>query len=52
MSYEELLTELALTDERFIVMTAENRALIRKLPQLLGNRFIAIISRDLVFGCS
>src|ERR1700761_5447572 len=40
MSYEELLTELALTDERFIVMTAENRALIRKLPQLLGSRFI------------
>jgi transketolase len=40
MSYEELLTELALSDERFIVMTAENRALTRKLPQLLGNRFI------------
>ena len=40
MSYEELLTELALSDERFIVMTAENRALIRKLPQLLGSRFI------------
>jgi transketolase len=40
MSYEELLTELALADERFIVMTAENRALIRKLPQLMGGRFI------------
>src|ERR1700754_3351904 len=40
MSYEELLTELALSDDRFIVMTAENRALIRKLPQLLGRRFI------------
>lgn len=40
MSYEELLTGLAIKDERFIVMTAENRALIRKLPQLLGNRFI------------
>lgn len=40
MTYEELLTELALSDERFIVMTAENRALIRKLPQLLGSRFI------------
>jgi transketolase len=40
MSYEELLTELSLADERFIVMTAENRALIRKLPQLLGKRFI------------
>lgn len=40
MSYEELLTELSLADERFIVMTAENRALIRNLPQLLGKRFI------------
>lgn len=40
MSYEELLTELALADERFIVMTAENRALIRKLPQLMGGRFV------------
>ena len=40
MSYEELLTELSLVDERFIVMTAENRALIRNLPQLLGKRFI------------
>lgn len=40
MSYEELLTGLAIKDERFIVMTAENRALIRELPQLLGNRFI------------
>lgn len=40
MTYEELLTELALDDERFIVMTAENRALIRKLPQVLGKRFI------------
>jgi len=40
MSYEELLTELAVADDQFIVMTAENRALIRKLPQVLGNRFI------------
>lgn len=40
MSYEELLTELSLADERFIVMTAENRALIRNLPKLLGKRFI------------
>ncbi|MFB9842399.1 transketolase family protein [Mucilaginibacter ginsenosidivorans] len=40
MSYEELLTEMGVADERFIAMTAENRALIRKLPQVLGNRFI------------
>src|SRR3984885_1266541 len=40
MSYEELLTEIALSDERFIVMTAENRALVRNLPGKLGSRFI------------
>lgn len=40
MTYEELLTEISLTDERFIVMTAENRALVRNIPSKLGNRFI------------
>jgi transketolase len=40
MSYEELLTEIALSDDRFIVMTAENRALVRNIPGKLGNRFI------------
>src|SRR6187402_1155217 len=40
MTYEELLAEIALTDERFIVMTAENRALVRNIPGKLGSRFI------------
>jgi len=40
MSYEELLTQTALSDERFIVMTAENRALVRNIPGKIGNRFI------------
>src|ERR1700733_9965384 len=40
MSYEELLTEIALSDERFIVMTAENRALVRNIPAKLGTLFI------------
>src|SRR3569833_1671691 len=40
MTYEELLTEIALSDERFIEMTAENRALGRNIPGRLGNRFI------------
>ncbi|MCX7744322.1 MAG: hypothetical protein N2167_07125 [Flavobacteriales bacterium] len=39
-TYEELLKETALNDERIVVMTAENRALIRNLPPILGNRFI------------
>jgi len=40
MSYEELLTQVALSNERYIVMTAENRALVRNIPSKLGNRFI------------
>src|SRR6201992_3153290 len=40
MTYEELLTEMALKDERIIVMTAENRALVRNMPKTLGNRFV------------
>ncbi|MDX2002070.1 MAG: transketolase C-terminal domain-containing protein [Chitinophagales bacterium] len=40
MNYEELLKDIALRDERYVVMTAENRALIRNLPSVLGSRFI------------
>jgi transketolase len=40
MTYEKLLEKTALEDDRFIVMTAENRALVRNLPTSLGNRFI------------
>jgi len=39
-SYEELLRQTALNDERYVVMTAENRALIRNLPAVLGPRFV------------
>lgn len=40
MTYEELLTQTALADDRYVVMTAENRALVRNMPKTLGNRFI------------
>src|ERR1700749_829685 len=40
MTYEELLTETALADERYVVMTAENRALVRNSPVALKGRFI------------
>ena len=40
MTYEELLEDIARRDERLIVMTAENRAVIRNLPPKLGGRFI------------
>src|SRR5208283_1116160 len=39
-TYQELLKDIALTDERIIVMTAENLASIRGIPDALGSRFI------------
>lgn len=39
-TYEDALRDLALADERIVVMTAENRAAIRGLPDVLGDRFI------------
>ncbi len=40
MNYEEWLTAVTLTDDRYVVLTAENRAAIRNLPEVLGDRFI------------
>jgi transketolase len=40
MTYEELLIKTALADERIVVMTAENRALVRNVPKVLGQRFV------------
>lgn len=40
MTYENLLWQLASENEKIIVLTAENRAAIRNLPEKLGNRFI------------
>ncbi len=40
MTYEELLVSTAQKDERIVVMTAENRALVRNAQRQLGNRFI------------
>lgn len=40
MTYEELIIQTAKQDERFIVMTAENRALVRNVGAAIGNRFI------------
>jgi transketolase len=41
-TYEQLLLDLATLDERIVVMTAENRAAIRNLPDKLGGRFIDV----------
>jgi transketolase len=39
-SYQDTLLRAALADERVLVLTAENRAAIRALPEKLGARFI------------
>lgn len=41
-SYEDGLAALAEADERFVVMTAENRSAVRNLPARLGERFIDV----------
>ena len=41
-AYEQLLNSLATSDERIVVMTAENRAAIRTLPTHIGSRFIDV----------
>ncbi len=38
--YEDLLTKLIENDDQYLVMTAENRALIRNLPNVIGDKFI------------
>jgi transketolase len=42
VTYEQRLLDLAERDGRVVVMTAENRAAIRKLPDKLGARFIDV----------
>lgn len=42
MSYERVLENLAAERPELVVMTAENRAAIRNLPQKLGERFIDV----------
>ncbi len=53
MTYEEKLQEIASRDERLVVMTAENRAAIRSLPKILGNRFIDVgITEQTMIGAA
>lgn len=40
MNYEATLQELVLADDKYIVLTAENRAAIRHLPGVLNGRFL------------
>jgi transketolase len=41
-TYGEALRDLVLGDPRFVVLTAENRAAIRQLPDQIGDRFIDV----------
>ena len=40
MSYERLIIDTLTKDDRYIIMTAENRALLRNIPENLRDRFI------------
>ncbi len=53
MNYETLLHTLIERDEKFIVLTAENRAAIRNLPAKIGNRFIDVgIAEQTMIGAA
>jgi len=53
-SYELLLKDLVDSDERFMIVTAENRAAIRNLPNQIGDRFIdtGITEQTMVGMCA
>ena len=40
MTYEDILLNLVNKDDRYFILTAENRAAIRNLPGKIGNKFI------------
>lgn len=53
MNYENFLLDLIKEDERIIVLTAENRAAIRNLPNIVKDRFIDVgIAEQTMIGMS
>ncbi len=42
MTYEQYLEQLVATDDRVMVVTAENRGAIRNLPSIIGSRFVDV----------
>jgi transketolase len=53
MNYEKMLLDLVQSDDRIMILTAENRAAIRNLPGLIGNRFIDVgITEQTMIGVS
>lgn len=52
-TYERTLEKLAMDDERIVVVTAENRAAIRGLPEKLGPRFVDVgIAEQTMIGAA
>lgn len=52
-TYEDALHALVAADERFVVLTAENRSAIRSLPEKIGDRFIDLgICEQTMIGAS
>jgi transketolase len=41
-NYQELIKKTTLNDDRFVVFTAENRAVVRDLPPIIHDRFIDV----------
>ena len=53
MTYEDSLAEISAENEDLVVLTAENRAAIRRLPNMLGDRFIDVgISEQTMIGAA
>jgi transketolase len=53
MGYEQTLEAIAEKNQNVVVMTAENRAAIRNLPQKLGGRFIDVgIAEQTMIGAA
>jgi transketolase len=53
MTYEDLLQNIIQNDQRFVVLTAENRAAIRNLPGHIGKRFLDVgIAEQTLIGIS
>jgi transketolase len=53
MTYEDLLIKIIENDRRFMVLTAENRAAIRNLPERIGKRFLDVgIAEQTLIGMS
>jgi transketolase len=53
MNYESLLSDICAGDNSYVVLTAENRAHIRGLPAILGDRFIDFgIAEQTMIGAS